>query len=57
MAFVPGPTASRASRGDMVIYKYVTNGLVATPALAVNTNTVFGTVSVAVVALRACQNN
>ena len=36
-------------------YKDVTNRLIATPALAVNTNTAFGTVSVAVVALRAYQ--
>ena len=33
-------------------YEDVTNGLVATPALAVNTNTAFGTVSVVVVLLR-----
>ena len=42
---------------DTQCYKDVTNGLVATPALAVNTNTAFGTVSVAVVARayqRAC---
>ena len=36
-------------------YKDVTNGLVATPVLAVNTNTTFGAVSVVVVALRAYQ--
>ena len=42
-------------RGYTMRYKDVTNGLVATPALAVNTNTAFGTVSVAVVALRAYQ--
>ena len=36
-------------------YKDVANGLVATPALAVNTNTAFGAVSVVVVLLRAYQ--
>ena len=36
-------------------YKDVTNELVATPALAVNTKSAFGAVSVAVVALRAYQ--
>ena len=42
-------------RGYTMCYKDVTNGLVATPALAVNTNTAIGTVSVVVVALRAYQ--